>query len=130
LTTTLFNDRPVNSIDARQLTPDELKQQKRESPEIKQVRTVDAMYSDGGWFPHTQRSYIISQPDEPGDGTVPHRSGIAAKNYCKSFLQVKVGHEPAYNLAKGADNLRACRFTLRTIVSIAQLVQETTLKYN
>jgi hypothetical protein len=126
---TLFNERPVNSIDARQLPPDELKQQKRESPEIKQVRTVDAMYTDGGWFPHTQRSYIISQPDEPGDGTVPHRSGIAAKNYCKSFLQVKVGHEPAYNLAKGADNLRACRFTLRAIVSIAQLVQKTTLKY-
>ena len=127
---TLFRDRPMDSLNARQLTQDELRTQKRETPEIKQARTVQATYTDGGWFPHTQRTYLISEPDEPGDGTVPHRSGIAPKERCKSFLQVNVGHEPAFNVTKGADNLRACRFTLRAIVNIAQELQKTSLKYD
>jgi hypothetical protein len=104
----VFKSRPVNVLNARQLTPAELKDEHRDSPQIKRERTVDASYNDGGWFPHTQRTYFISEPDEPGDGTVPHRSGIAPKAHCVSVLQVKVGHEPAYNTSKGDDNVRTC----------------------
>lgn len=86
----MFKSRPVNVLNARQLTPAELKDEHRDSPQIKRERTVDASYNDGGWFPHTQRTYFISEPDEPGDGTVPHRSGIAPKAHCVSVLQVKV----------------------------------------
>ncbi len=76
-----------------------------------------------------RRRFTISEPDELGDGTVPLRSGAASKSACKSFLEVKVGHEPAFKLTEGQDNLRACRFTLRSIVKIAQDVQQTALKY-
>lgn len=128
---TLFKNRPVDVLNARQLTADELKEQKaRETPEIKRTRTVVTNYSDGGWFPHTQRSYYISEPDEEGDGTVPHRSGDAPRVHCRAFMQVKVGHEPAYKYSEGSENLRACRFTLRAIVNIAQQVQSTSLKYD
>jgi hypothetical protein len=44
-------------------------------------------------------------------------------------LEVSVGHEPAYKHDEAADNLRACRFTLRAIVKVAQQVQQTSLKY-
>jgi hypothetical protein len=71
----------------------------------------------------------IGDPDEPGDGTVPQRSGIAVKRYSKSFLEVDVEHEPAFDLHKGDDNLRAAQFTLRAIVLIAQGVQQTRLRY-
>jgi pimeloyl-ACP methyl ester carboxylesterase len=76
-----------------------------------------------------ERTYHISQPDEAGDGTVPHRSGVAPRASVKAFLQVNVEHEPAYKHGDGADNLRACRFTLRAIVRIAQAVQQTSLRY-
>lgn len=50
--------------------------------------------------------------------------------HCKSLLQVNVEHEPAYRHGEGADNLRACRFTLRAIVKIAQAVQQSSLRYD
>lgn len=65
-----------------------------------------------------------------GDGTVPFRSGVVVKTRCVSYLQAKVGHEPAYKHSEGDDNLRACRFTLRAIVKIAQSIQDTKLKYD
>ncbi len=82
--------------------------------------------------PHVRqlRDFLLEAPDEPGDGTVPHRSGVAAQAACKSFLQVNVGHEPAFKYTDGADNLRACQFTLRAIVQIAQDVAQTSLKYD
>ena len=83
----------------------------------------------GSWRKQEHQTYTISGPDEPGDGTVPHRSGIAPQKNCQSFLRVKVGHEPAYKYEEGADNLRACQFTLRAIVKIAQAVQQTSLRY-
>jgi hypothetical protein len=43
---------------------------------------------------------------------------------------MRVGHEPAYKFAEGAEYARACRFTLRAIVKIAQDVQTTSLKYD
>ena len=83
----------------------------------------------GSWRKIETQSYEISTPDEPGDGTVPHRSGVALKPYCQSLLRVNVEHEPAYKHADGLDNERACRFTLRAIVKIAQRVKETALRY-
>ena len=78
---------------------------------------------------HTE-SFRISDPDEPGDGTVPHRSGIAPQAHCRSMQQVEVEHEPAYKHGNGKDNERACMFTLRAIVQIAQSVQKTEMKYS
>ncbi|MBP8215229.1 MAG: hypothetical protein KAX66_07155 [Propionivibrio sp.] len=83
----------------------------------------------GSWRKQEHQTYTISGPDEPGDGTVPHRSGIAPQANCQSLLRVNVGHEPAYKYEEGADNLRACQFTLRAIVKIAQAVQQTSLRY-
>lgn len=69
-------------------------------------------------------TFKLSNPDEPGDGTVPHRSGSIPKNYLKSSLEVEVGHEPAY---KDSDKARS--FVLRAIVKISQSVNETSLAY-
>jgi len=98
------------------------------SRETGTTRTA-AVPVSGGWRKIETHSYEISTPDEPGDGTVPHRSGIAPKPYCQSLLRVNVEHEPAYKHAEGLDNERACRFTLRAIVKIAQRVKETALRY-
>lgn len=97
--------------------------------ELDESRTVAAQLSGSGWQKAERQSYRISEPDEDGDGTVPHRSGIALRSNVKSLLQVNVGHEPAYKHTEGADNLRACRFTLRAIVKIAQRVASTSLRY-
>lgn len=83
---------------------------------------------DAGGSPYAEW-FQLSDPDEPGDGTVPHRSGVAPKKHCKSMLHVAVEHEPAYKQSNGADNERACMFTLRSIVQIAQAAQQTVLKY-
>lgn len=126
---TVFKDRKVDVLDATPLSAEELAALKAKSPEIETRRHVKAVYSDAGWMPHTERTFVIGEPDEAGDGTVPHRSGIAPKAIAKELLQVKVGHEPAYQISKGSDNLRACRFTVRSIVKIAQAVQQTSLRY-
>lgn len=97
--------------------------------EINDTRTVNVSV-EGGVLRHETRSYRISEPEENGDGTVPHRSGMAPQKHCKSFLQVNVAHEPAYKFSKSDDNRRACRFTLRAIVQIAQDVQQTSLRYD
>lgn len=76
-----------------------------------------------------ERRFAIAAPDENGDGTVPHRSGIAPKPHCKSLLQVAVEHEPCYKQEKGADFMRASQFTVRAIVKLAQGVQQTKIRY-
>jgi hypothetical protein len=96
--------------------------------EINKTRTATVPVT-GSWRKQETQTYKISEPDEAGDGTVQHRSGIAPQKSCQSFLRVKVGHEPAYKYEEGADNLRACQFTLRAIVKIAQAVQQTSLRY-
>ncbi len=98
--------------------------------EIDDERTVSAVLKGEGWLRGERQIYKISKQDENGDGTVPHRSGLAPKKHCKSFLQVNVEHEPAYKASKGEDNLRACRFTLRAIIKIAQDIQRTSLRYD
>lgn len=99
------------------------------SRETGETRTA-AVPVSGGWRKMETHTYEISTPDEPGDGTVPHRSGVAPKPHCQSLLRVNVEHEPAYKHAEGLDNERACRFTLRAIVKIVQRVKETTLRYD
>lgn len=94
------------------------------------TRTVSATLQGGGWQKAEMQAYKLSEPDEPGDGTVPHRSGVAPQPHCQAFMQVKVGHEPAYKASDGADNLRACRFTLRSIIKIAQAVKQTSMMYD
>lgn len=111
-------------------TPEELAKQNLPAPEIKGARTVKGQFTDGGWFPNMERTYFISEPDEPGDGTVPQRSGRAVRQACRSYAEVRVSHEPAYKFPKGDEYHRACRFTLRAIVKIAQEVQKTALKYD
>lgn len=109
-------------VDFREATADDLSQ-------LSTRRTVSAPVVGE---PHVsqQRDFFVQTPDEPGDGTVPRRSGVAPQALCESFLQVNVGHEPAFKLTEGADNLRACQFTLRAIVKIAQDVSQTSLKYD
>lgn len=106
---------PADALDAKAFTP----------VRTDTTRLVAAPSRQPAW-----QSYTLSEPDENGDGTVPHRSGVVPQAACRSFLQVNVGHEPAYKHDEGADNLRACRFSLRAIVKIAQDVVLTPLKYD
>jgi len=57
--------------------------------------------------------YTISEPDEPGDGTVPVRSGSTGTEQARDSLAVLTGHEPAYN------DVYARWFTLGSILEIA-----------
>jgi len=127
---TLFRNRPIDVLEARQLSDKELLAEGHDAPEIGTERSVEATYTDKGWFPNSRRQFFLSMPDENGDGTVPERSGVAPKAHCKSLLRVKVGHEPAYNPSKGSENVRALRFTIRAIVWLAQAVQTTSMKYD
>jgi hypothetical protein len=70
------------------------------------------------------RVYAIGPQEEDGDGTVPHRSGVAPSPYVKSVLKVAVGHEPAFK-----DSEAARQFTLRAIVQISDDVNTTSLRY-
>ncbi|KAA0020839.1 hypothetical protein F0A16_03400 [Salinicola corii] len=58
--------------------------------------------------------YTISDADEPGDGTVPERSGSARVAQARESLVVATEHEPAYNQ-------EAARwFTLASLLEIAE----------
>jgi hypothetical protein len=94
--------------------------------EVDEYRSVDSKLHGEGWKETVSLRFSISKPDEDGDGTVPHRSGIAPKNNArvKSMLKVRAGHEPAYR-----ESMEARRFTLRAIVQIAREVNKTSLKY-
>ncbi|MDC8785319.1 esterase/lipase family protein [Roseateles koreensis] len=130
---TVFKDRKLDVLNARPLTIEELREHKRDDKagaELKTERHVDASYTDKGWFSKDTLIYRISAPDAPGDGTVPHASGVAPEAFCKSMLRVGVGHEPAYKQSVSPDNLKACQFTLRAIIKIAQEVKTTSLRYD
>lgn len=96
-----------------------------DASEIGEQRTIASPLGGDGWQTGVQQTYRISNADENGDGTVPHRSGVAPQRHVKSLLRVDVGHEPAY---KDSDVAR--QFTLRAIVQIAQAVQSTALAYD
>lgn len=110
-------DRPADVLNARALDPSQ----------VNETRTVSASLQGSGWLKAEQQDYTISEPDEPGDGTVPHRSGVAPKAHVLSLLQVNTGHEPAYYA--GADIEKVRQFTVRAIVKIAQRVTATSLAY-
>ena len=94
--------------------------------EIKETRTVESRLFGLGLKSSIEQVYTISKPEEPGDGTVPHRSGVAPAKHAsvKAMLKVKAGHEPAYR-----ESMPARRFTLRAIVQIAREVENTSLAY-
>lgn len=113
----LRRGRNVDILNARLLDPTELNTR----------RSVAAPLEGAGWKKSQRQFYTISEPDEEGDGTVPHRSGVVpgANKSVQSLLQVNVGHEPAYK-----DSPLARRFTLRAIVQIAQEIKKTSLAYD
>ncbi len=115
----LRGDRGVDVLGARAL----------DRSEIHDERTVAAPLLGEGWMKGEHQTYTISEPDESGDGTVPNRSGIVPKAACRSFMQTPVEHESAFNPTENSHSLRACHFTLRAIVYIAQDVQNTSLRY-
>ncbi len=107
--------RPAYPMNGRALDPSE----------INTRRTIASPLGGKGWRTGVQQRYKILDPAIPGDGTVPHKSGIAPEPHVQSLLRVSVGHEPAYKESEIAQ-----QFTLRAIVKIAQLVTHTTLKYD
>jgi len=92
--------------------------------EISTTRTVATSVQGPGWKKGVNQGYTISDPDEPGDGTVPKRSGMAPERHVHSLLQVVCGHEPAYRECEPAKH-----FTVRAIVKIAQAVKGTAMAY-
>lgn len=94
------------------------------SNEVGSSRTIAAPLGGTGWKTGVQQRYTLSDPEEPGDGTVPLRSGVAPRQYVISMLSVNVGHEPAYK-----ESERARLFTVRAIVKIMQNVNQTSLSY-
>lgn len=100
---------------------------KRTEPsEIEDTRTVESRLFGLGLKSSIEQVYTLSAPEELGDGTVPHRSGVAPTKHAsvKAMLKIKAGHEPAYR-----ESMPARRFTLRAIVQIAREVENTSLAY-
>lgn len=95
--------------------------------QTKSERIVLAKPADQGDKREQLRLFALDPPDENGDGTVPHRSGVAARSGVKSILQAVAGHEPAYKEGPELDRVRS--FTLRAILKIAQEVTKTSLRY-
>lgn len=119
--------RPANVLDAQ---PIAVNRDTDKYTGLQETRDVLAPLGGAGFVQNERQLYTISNPDADGDGTVPHRSGHSLISVCRTFMQVNVAHEPAFNLTKGKENLRACRYTLRSIIQIAQAVQATSLKYD
>lgn len=110
----LRGSRPVYPMRGRALDPSD----------VNRSRSIAVPLGGEGWKSGVHQIYRISSPDEEGDGTVPHRSGIASQTHAKSTLQVVAGHEPAFK-----ESHHARLFTLRAIVKIAQAVRHTALAY-
>ena len=93
--------------------------------QLEDTRTVTTPVKDPTSYARFQiQHFTLAGPDEPGDGTVPRRSGVALKARMNATLKVSVGHEPAYK-----DSEAARQFTLQSIVHIAQGVAKTPLAY-
>lgn len=109
----LSGGRPSRPLDAKALDFDQLGTS----------RTVAAPLTGDGWKTGVNQTYTISDPDAPGDGTVPERSGRAPTRYSQSVLTVDTEHESAFN------HEAARHFTASAIVKIAQAVKTTSLAY-
>lgn len=91
---------------------------RRWSGEESLSHTVAAPLQGDGWKTGVNQTWTIADPEAPGDGTVPERSGKAPAPHSKSVLTVDVEHEAAFR-----DSEPAKRFTVRAIVEIAQAVK-------
>ncbi len=87
-------------------------------------RIVNTPLEGRGLGKSAEQVCTISDPDEPGDGTVPKRSGCAPAAWSRSVLAVDTEHEAAFR-----DCEPARWFTVRAIVKIAQAVKDTPLVY-
>lgn len=99
-----------------------------EYSEIKDIRTVVLTTSPdkNNW---KIKEYIISPPEESGDGTVPVQGAKFSSDGLKSLFGVEVSHEGAYK-KKGDNPTNDARlFTLRAIIKIAQEINSTSLAY-
>ncbi|MEG1089734.1 MAG: hypothetical protein RR184_06590 [Citrobacter sp.] len=76
-----------------------------------------------------KREYIISPPESSGDGTVPVEAAKFTDEGLKGMLGVEVSHEGAYKKKGDNPTDHARLFTLRSIIKIAQEVNNTTLAY-
>ena len=96
-----------------------------ENTEIKDVRTAYLVDSQDKtqW---KKKSYIISPPCDPGDGTVPVEGAKFESAGLKAMLGVGVDHEGAFKSTNTED---ARLFTLRSIIKISQDVTKTKLAY-
>jgi pimeloyl-ACP methyl ester carboxylesterase len=112
----------------RNRTADVLRARALDTGQVKKLRTVAAPLHGPGWLEAAQQNYVISEPEEIGDGTVPHRSGIAPQPFVQSIIKVNVAHESAFYA--GIDVERVRHFTLRAILKISQHVKQTTLDYS
>jgi hypothetical protein len=93
--------------------------------EIADIRTVYLSgYPDGTYA--AKESFIISQPSSPGDGTVPVNGAKFTHCNLKALLGVGVDHEGAF---KNTNTENARLFTLRSIIKIAQDINNTQLAY-
>ncbi|WP_241630460.1 esterase/lipase family protein [Rosenbergiella nectarea] len=73
------------------------------------------------------RKFKLSSPEDAGDGTVPVSAAVIESPNLMSQLGVSVDHEGAY----GTENTQDARwFTLRSILKIAQAVNDTGLAYD
>lgn len=73
-----------------------------------------------------EKSYTISSPKDPGDGTVPIKGAKFISNGLHAMLGVGVDHEGAF---KNTDTENSRLFTLRSIIKIVQDVKKTSLVY-
>lgn len=87
-------------------------------------RSVSTPLDGKGWAQGIYQTWRILPPQEPGDGTVPERSGRIAGHHLRARYPVSVQHEPAFQ------HTLAQQFTLRALVKIIQDVKQTTLAYS
>jgi hypothetical protein len=116
----MVGDRKSDLLDGHKVDPI----QAFDPEQVGTTRAVVAPLEGAGWKKDIYQTYTISAPDEPGDGTVPERSGVAPKHFSRALLAVDTEHEAAYR-----DCEPARLFTVRSIVKIAQAVQATALAY-
>lgn len=86
----------------------EEKQNRRRGGTVVHSNSIEVLEKD-----NVKYIYTINEADEPGDGTVPSRSGMVGAKEAISSITVSTEHEPAYN------NELARRFTLASILSVS-----------
>ncbi|MBS9433993.1 hypothetical protein EAE92_15830 [Photorhabdus hainanensis] len=86
------------------------------------TRTVHLSAGLSSWG-YKNITFRMAPPKEPGDGTVPVKSGRITTEYLRSLLATEVDHEGAYKGNSETEETFARLFTLRSIVKMAQAVK-------